>query len=598
MLESTLQTPCRPDTGYDSEGTLYLTLSLLLEKDQIVNLFGGENWSIETLGQISTGNYEDSIQLRDAIEPMFNDISDRKRHSFVDDFLFDTPSLSSTELPDFSDNEVNIAEIVSIRFPKTVSWQTEGLKSYARLTKEDGFYFCDVKCRKFWFAHSNASLTYHLSLEIHYQHQVSDYYALSCLQKLLAPKEKVSELFNTIEILPQISIEKTSQPLLFWEWLEKRFNSDACHFFKTVGVLEKYNAAQAELSVKNEAVPQHKMDFWNKLLLHHSEKFSPEVELPEHRTIFLLKDSLFFKLLQDDMLNAFQGDSIEPWAKEKYDCTDIVPLAVNLFENEDVSDGELQEQIAYYFISGFLQNIIDFFRQDSSEVQDSTDPIYKDKHFRVYGGPKFLYEVVAESRSLDCGEKWIGTCPYLFLTHIMVFHNEILIGKLERQAAEQFDRMSALGLQDTKLHALSQNNRKKIIDVCHTFRLYSSQVIHKYLYDNVMRYDTEKKFFDTLETVRQNNRRLAYWDNMFDKLEHSVKNIQDTILQEQQDRFNTVVLILSASGCFQIVMGVWGSSNKAPNALEYIVGILAVIGVLVTFWIICKTYWESRKLSK
>src|SRR6185312_15571530 len=84
-------------------------------------------------------------------------------------------------------------------------------------------------------------------------------------------------------------------------------------------------------------------------------------------------------------------------------------------------------ELALIFLSGFLHNVIDFFQQDESELADGTDPLHQDAHFLLYATQESVFEVVDKSGSLERAHDYIGTCPYLFLVHVMALQDEALV---------------------------------------------------------------------------------------------------------------------------------------------------------------------------
>src|SRR5690606_11375482 len=92
-------------------GRLHLTLSFLVEETRMQALVvDGEGrcfWNRKLLsalrGDDGGDDYQDSRRLGRAIEPLFNDIADRQRGLFIQDFLLDTPS--APQRPGDSDGE-------------------------------------------------------------------------------------------------------------------------------------------------------------------------------------------------------------------------------------------------------------------------------------------------------------------------------------------------------------------------------------------------------------------------------------------------------------------------------------------------------------
>src|SRR5262249_1948374 len=146
--------------------------------------------------------------------------------------------------------------------------------------------------------------------------------------------------------------------------------------------------------------------------------------------LFLFKDDTFFKRLMDRDV-AVRGKDLRPLLPVPQTQDGEMHYVLDKALLARLSDPTRAE---YYFLSGFFQNIIDFFNQDSSEISDGTDPIYPisaeqaaEAYFFRFANARCLYQVVSESRSLDVGADHIGTCPYIFLVHLTSMHNEFLI---------------------------------------------------------------------------------------------------------------------------------------------------------------------------
>jgi hypothetical protein len=394
----------------NDHGYLYITISMLTEnkfKTEIFKPYCDEHSDIESLKEILY-DYEDSAILFKAINPLFDDIADRKRDIIGSDFLIDTPSI---------ENHKNLCEIVTITPPNCIKWETEAKKFKVITNKID---VKNVECRMFWFATTNGSLTYNISLKIKYNHNINDYYFLSILQKLLFEKEGTSWIYK--ENIISFTDENNQQSnCTFWDYIKRKFNEH------TTSLLEHIHSKKSDKNftcINNE--------YWEKLLKFPTvEKIKPE----SMKAVFVFDDDYFFSILKNRKTRINNYKSIEPNITEKDGTGDYTGLLEKLFH-------EKEEKIDYHFLSGFFQNIIDFMRQDTSEVGDGTDPIYPksdndDTHFLLYANQNSIYEIISKSRSLDFGKEWIGTCPYLFLVHIMTFHNESLVTELEKKCCKQ-----------------------------------------------------------------------------------------------------------------------------------------------------------------
>src|SRR5690606_12041987 len=460
-------------------GRLHLTLSFLVEETRMQALVvDGEGrcfWNRKLLsalrGDDGGDDYQDSRRLGRAIEPLFNDIADRQRGLFIQDFLLDTPS--APQRPGDSDGE-NVCDEPEISFPADIRWETEGDRFALSLAQPVRLR---ARCRAFWVAHSNAALTYHLSLELPYAHDHAHYYALSLLQKAVAPTEGTQWLDGDGGL--RVHPRGAGGALPLAGYLEAMFERHAASLLAGIRVeLGRRGIAMAP--------PVPGRSLWQQLL---GER---EGERPALRTPAGLR-CRGVVLLQDPSLFA---------------------------ERPPPPPGIPPPHLDSYFLSCFLQNTVDCLRQDGSEIQDGTDPIYPpagveddDSHFLVYATQSAVYEVVAGSRSLDVGRGWIGTCPYLFLVHLMTLHNETLVHRyqaLVRGLVEQLERDGLLHAETVKDGgAWSTRVADEAFEAFRRFRLDTFNHVARHRYFNVLRYDTEREFYESIETVRGIQQREA-----------------------------------------------------------------------------------------
>ncbi len=205
--------------------------------------------------------------------------------------------------------------------------------------------------------------------------------------------------------------------------------------------------------------------------------------------------------------------------------------------------------IRYYFLAGFFQNIIDFLNQDVSELRDGTDAVYprtkeqeEEALFIRFANGRSLFQVVKSSRSLEVGKEYISTCPYIFLVHLLVLHNEFLVRRYESEIVEL---QKKLGSKDLTRHGSLQNLLKAMSeevkagvavsasDLQHAiakfyeFRLKAFTFYKQHLYDNTLRYDTERDLFNELQRIRGIETRLARCEALVDGIDRTIKDLED-----------------------------------------------------------------------
>lgn len=198
-------------TGYSKtvEPSLHWTLSLHIDNEELGRLgkakgakadgalfdqLGGtflseqptENsqWNADKRLQRQRENqqrFPTSAELRDAMEPMFNDVADRERLGIVEDYMLaiaakaDNPSATDREIVTFTLD------------PAKIAWETEGIKYRAELAELPPQ---QVEMRRFWYVHRNCSVSYHVSFRIvGYERTPAFFFFVSMLQKLVSPKE-------------------------------------------------------------------------------------------------------------------------------------------------------------------------------------------------------------------------------------------------------------------------------------------------------------------------------------------------------------------------------------------------------------------------
>ncbi len=600
----------------ERDGRLHLTLSFPIDQRRMQALVSDGRgrcfWDRALLASLrgddpAGDDYQDSRRLGQAIEPLFNDIADRQRGLFIQDFLLDTPS--APRRAGDSDGE-NVFDEIELLFPAGVRWETEGdrfsiaLREPARLR---------ARCRAFWVAHSNTSLTYHLSLELPYAHGHAHYYALSLLQKAVFPSEGTDWLQQPDEDGLRLRPRGASTGQSLQDYVAGCFERHAASLLSGIRVLlRRGGLAMAE--------PTHDRSLWQRLLLDRDPDEPPAqpaaaADAPrplgdlQCRAVFLFEDPWFFALLKPG-LRAGLRDIAEIRAERGADHH-------NRYDERALEAPRLPAQhLDYYFLSGFLQNIIDFLRQDVSEIQDGTDPIYppadiddQDSHFLVYATQTSVYEVVPRSRSLDVGRGWIGTCPYLFLVHLMTMHNESLVRQYERRVRRLIGKLEDDGLLDPDAaranRAYSTHVADEAFEAFRRFRLDTFNHIAKHRYFNVLRYDTEREFYESIETVRGIQQREEYWAKVVGELEQTVDDLRGNETQKSEKFLERVLFYVAFLGMLQVVFqlidfgfdGEWGKLRYALAAsLATVVAMLVLLhsrGLLDSRrW---SRWWRSRR---
>lgn len=318
----------RPDDGQFEaavSGTVYWTLSLYVEPEKVADALGlpqGGYLDAAFLRRIQMGHMP-SFALRNAIDPLLNDIADRDMQGEVREFLLAAGGEDSDDL-DEAAALVRGHEDLTFALPPSISWTTEGVRFHAHPPGLDDPRA--VRLRRFWFAHNNGALSYHLSFSHFYASYVdgagevrsgydpATYYFLSMLQKLAAPKEYTldpallrrlmregdpridvfSDETLDIDPLDRILVTGAAGPeLTFWRFVRRRFEADARTLFARFAAERGGGAALAPGFEKQllDMVPFIEV---------------PGLQVPKSRFMFLLHDERFFDRLMplDDRTKA------------------------------------------------------------------------------------------------------------------------------------------------------------------------------------------------------------------------------------------------------------------------------------------------------
>lgn len=286
-------------------GTIYWTLSLFVDSDRVSAAAGQPGIPIrhDQFAALQATHLPSRV-LRDAIEPLFNDIADREVLGEVQEHLISAladqafePGTSDVEQLRALEKAIRVPEVLTFIPPETVQWTTEGL-TYQASPPNLGRPRI-VHLRRFWVAHNNGALSYHLSFSHCYAndgaqtgYDAATYYFLSLLQKLGAPKEFVLEngrrasVFDEnlgIAPLDELRIESSEkQTERFWPMVKQRMLEDAERLFDQLGKQTGQRRAQSLESHLIDLVPFIEV---------------PGLTIPKSRFMFLLHDPRFFDRL-------------------------------------------------------------------------------------------------------------------------------------------------------------------------------------------------------------------------------------------------------------------------------------------------------------
>ncbi len=604
----------------------FFTLSLLIDSEQMAALIGAcwphASWDQPLLENLQR-RYADSSALNAAINPMFDDIADRARNLFLRDFLLDTPNPPVTlgadghPVDEAAARLRNVCARFDLELKHPIEWQTEGRNVETFDAGGAAIRFGGVLCRAFWMAHSNEALSYHLSFEVPYGTGLTQHYGLSMLQKLFFNSEGTAWLLDNGGADGWLAQRAGEAPVPLLTLVENLFEQHLLHLLKAIGrSVREDDHVPASIQVgawqrlvlrlrpQHAARPGTSREAWNASARH-------------RRLLVVLCDPVFFDTLEqarradDALLNEHQPfEAVAAGTgRDAYRLQDLLAAmdwrvrACPRPAGQPAPTGAaLQAEVDRYatslFLSGFLQNIVDFLQQDGLEVYDGLAPIYPaadasgaNEGFMLYATPSVMYEVVSSSRSLEGGRPWIGTCPYIVLVHMTAFHNESLVLRYENNVSRLVGHLQGAGLKASD-RKVTRQRFDAVLDHAYEcirdFRLVTFEQVHKHYSFNVFRYETEQTFFAEIEKVRGVVPRREYWDQVLTHLTETV----DGLKQDREGRFEQRIARFGFLFAFIGLIQIWlafvpfkigGEDAAVPVAVHVAVAVGLVLALVLTY---------------
>lgn len=556
--------------------SVYFTLSLYISEKNVTAALG-RKLDPEALRNFQP-TYRGSKRLRDAVEPLFNDVADRERLGAVNDFLLDTTGPKD-------------GERIEITAPDEISWTTEGRRFIASPPGLGRTRM--LRVRRFWYTHANGAIGYHLSFRYNYDHTPAEFYFLSLLQKAAAPKEfelasrppgngpvRATDERTGIAPLDLLRVKSPrSNDQSFWQYIRDAFDLDARDLFGQL----------AETSPKRSADGLEPV--FDKLVAEAPFIEVPGLVMPVSRLLFFFEDKTFFKRLLPEpdpetgippsrLLMVQEGcylpyqeklEGLNPrshvdvpeirlghdywhWVinRPDYDQYTDEQIEEGRKSRPAMEDRRRQDCLQYLFIAGFNQNIIDFMNQDPSEILDSTDPIYPateeqaaERKFVRFANPRALITYVEKARSLDAANDYIGTCPYAFMIHAVSMHNDMMTREYEAAAFELIGEVERLG---------AKGRLKRAAEAFYAFRTGDYAGYYRDRYMNVFRYDTEAEVFDKMTELRGIGRRNEYIERLVSNMESQTRDREARLAKKDETSMNVLLGALGVFGFFQLAM--------------------------------------------
>ncbi len=577
----------REDFEECEDRSLYFTLSLYISGKKVTAAIG-RHLEPEMLRDFQPG-YRSSQRLRDAVEPLFNDIADRERLGAVDDFLLDTLCPRA-------------GEFIEVTPPDEIEWMTEGRRFIA--TPPGLGRTRLLRVRRFWYTHANGAIGYHLSFRYNYEHTPGDFYFLSLIQKLAAPKEfsaaarpagsppiRPTDAVTGLAPLDLIQVKgDAGTTQTFWHYVRDVFNADAGDLFArlTQAVPARKGAAPIAPTFDNLVSEAPFIEV-------------PGLMMPVSRLMFFFEDKTFFRrllpepdpetgqmiprmmMVQEGCYLPYQekleglnpktsvdvpevrlGKAYWDWVinRPDYDGYTDEQIEAGRKAIPAMDDRRRQDCLQYLFVAGFNQNIIDFMNQDPSEILDSTDPIYPaneeqaaERKFVRFANPRALITYVEKARSLEAANDFIGTCPYAFMIHAVSMHNEFMTREYEASAFEVIGRVEAAG---------NRGRLKEAAEAFYAFRTGDYAAYYRDRYMNVFRYDTESEVFEKMTQLRGIGRRNDYIERLISNMESQTRDREARINKRDENAMNLMLGALGLFGFFQLTFQ-W-SATLSPEA--------------------------------
>lgn len=364
----------------------------------------------------------------------------------------------------------------------------------------------------------------------------------------------------------------------------------------------------------------------------------PGLDCPESRSLFFIRDSHLLSLIQPKDASGTLESRRRRVSDEQFDgYPELVSRQrrrgsrrielgsnywIEMLDQTDAPDcpTNARDRLAYLFLAGFNQNIIDFTNQEASEVLDSLDPIYPNSEnqeqegfFVRYANPRAMITYVSRSRTLEVGNDHVGTCPYALLIHALSMHNEALTRAQEESTFAAIDRITAeieSGRDQIENGRTAETDRRDHFETAERLinetRIAAFHVYERHRYANPFRYDTERDVFDELERLRGTSRlKLAYeaalasLEEQIRDLDRERKAIEDAQVQRQDRKVAALLGTLGIFGVIQVAFQV-DQFARAPQPAEAwlkLVLSLAYCGIPILIALLIFSYSRGKTPS-
>jgi hypothetical protein len=210
--------------------------------------------------------------------------------------------------------------------------------------------------------------------------------------------------------------------------------------------------------------------------------------------------------------------------------------------------------------AGIVQGLLDFPRQDGSELDDSLESFQsRSQSFAMFEHPKLLIELCLRSRSREKMIDVVGCCPYLLLSHLVVTHNAEVLREAEMGFAELAcppEEETSLrtrplgdlqGVLDSIDTPLVDDERKVLLDNLRNRVDIFRRIEFEYL-PNIFRYPTERRTYEELSRRRGLVRRHADLVARLDRYSKLVHDLHEVSRRAAEGRMNRLLFVLAMVG--------------------------------------------------
>jgi len=249
----------------------------------------------------------------------------------------------------------------------------------------------------------------------------------------------------------------------------------------------------------------------------------------------------------------------------------------------------------FHALAGLAQNVLDYDRQDASEVRDSLDPVQADSHGLMFCHPRLTLKIVEKSRSFTQGRQTLGTCPYFFLLNLFAARERLQLIDLEgyvnrvkfgAPAPSKAVTHNFLRSLKDMLNAVSWplfGGRRTMIRDLAEIRagVFRDCVVHQQ--PVVFRYSTERVAFEGLLARRGVLARADAANRLLAQHESTVKDLHQHAERLTDQQIGRLLAVVAALGIVSALadLNALSQSNSELKWLAYFVAGLVAFALLV-----------------